>query len=519
MPTPQELLTSLSRPEAYPYAVSEVIVHQTHISMVFVAGDFVYKIKKPVQLGFLDFSTLDRRRHFCAEEIRLNRRLAPQVYLDIVSVVNDSGNFRFEAKGEPVEWAVKMRRLPDKATLESRLNRNEVTPLHLNQLAGRLARFHAEAAASVGGSAREWHERIVQNFRENFEQTEKHQQMSHGPMVVPEVWSAVRDATEAVLNQEESLLTRRAEHHLRDTHGDLHLDHVYHFPDQPPPDDWVIIDCIEFNERFRHADPIADIAFLVMDLAYHGRRDLAETLVRAYADASGDAEGMRLLPLYSSYRAVVRAKVEGMKALEQEVSEEDRIRAKQEARAHWLLARDELVAKARRSALVVVCGLPGTGKSAVSEALSRANRFTWIRSDAVRKELAQGRTEVYSSEWTERTYHEVARRAEEALFRGQRVLIDANFRLDWQRELIRDLSRRWHVPLLFLECRTSQEAVKRRLEARRGDISDADWSVYEKVAGQWEVGEGPAWAILDTSDALEDVVERAREELSTRGLI
>ena len=171
----------------------------------------------------------------------------------------------------------------------------------------------------------------------------------------------------------------------RDTHGDLHLDHVYLFPDRAPPADLVIIDCIEFNERFRFADPVADMAFLVMDLAFHGRRDLARAFADAYFRASGDEEGRALLPFYTAYRAAVRGKVEGMELAEREVPEAERAAALVRARAHWLLALGELEEPGRRPCLVLVGGLPGTGKSTLARGLAEQAGFTVIRSDLVRR--------------------------------------------------------------------------------------------------------------------------------------
>jgi uncharacterized protein len=515
----QRLLTELSQPAAYPYAVDTVTVQQTHISMVFLAGPFVFKVKKPVQLGFLDFSTLERRKHFCEEEVRLNRRLAPDVYLGVVPVVERDGKLRFEADGAAVEWAVKMRRLPHEATLESRLEPNEVTPAHLEALAQRLARFHAAAATDEHIATFGRFEVIARNCLENFEQTARHV----GTTVPHAVWQRVRQLMEQLLENSKAFIEERAASRpARDTHGDLRLDHVYHFPEHAPPDDWLIIDCIEFNERFRYADPIADVAFLVMDLAVYGRRDLARALARAYVDASGDSEGAKLFPLYVVYRALVRAKVEGIKFFEREVPESNRDSALQAAKAHWLLAYSLLEPPVGLPFMVVIAGLPGTGKSALAEALVARLPYRVLRSDVIRKELAGVSVDqrlderFYGAEWSDRVYEELARRTALHLEQGQRVIIDANFRHESQRRLFLDLAVRWGVPALALHCAASDEVVRQRLRRRKGNASDADWNVYRQLAATWgPFGEATRRHVvtLDADRSPEQVVEQALQAL------
>ncbi len=485
------LIEALSDPAAYPYSVRSVKVRQTHISAVFLAGPRAYKVKKPVNLGFLDFTTLAKRRHFCAEEVRLNRRLAPDVYLGVVPVTRAGDGLQVEGAGEVVEWAVKMQRLPDEATLERRLERGVVAVPHLEALARTVAGFHARAEAGKHVAAFGRFAVVAGNARENFAQSVGRV----GTTVSPAVFARLRALTEEALTRLRPLIEARAARGVpRDTHGDLHLDHVYLFPDRPPPGDLVIIDCIEFNERFRYADPVADAAFLAMDLAFHGRRDLARAFAETYFRAAGDAEGRALLPFYTAYRAAVRGKVEGMELGEAEVPDAERAAALARARAHWLLALGELEEPGRRPCLVLVGGLPGTGKSTLALGLAEHAGFTVLRSDVVRKELAGVRAEapagfgegIYSPEWTERTYAEMLRRAEGLLFEGRRVLVDASFRAEGHRRAFLQAAARWGVPAVLLLCRAEPETVRTRLQARRGDASDADWSIYQKTAERWE---------------------------------
>ncbi len=313
------------------------------------------------------------------------------------------------------------------------------------------------------------------------------------------VYGRLQALTEESLTRLKALIEDRAIRGVPcDSHGDLRLDHVYWFPHQSPPQDIVIIDCIEFNLRYRAADPVADMAFLVMDLIRTGRRDLADWFCDAYFEAAGDEEGRELVSFYVAYRALVRAKVDGMKSQEAEVPADERTRADSHARAEWLLALGELARAGRRPCLVLVGGLPGTGKSTVARSLACEARFDVIRSDSVRKELAAAAAAdtletlrgyeagIYTAEWTERTYQECLARARNALFEGKRVLVDATFGRESHRRWFLDLASRWAVPAVLLLCRADAAIVRSRLENRRHDVSDADWAIYLQAAERWE---------------------------------
>jgi aminoglycoside phosphotransferase family enzyme/predicted kinase len=501
------LIEALSDPAAYPYPVKGVEVRQTHISVVFLAGDFAYKVKKPVNPDFLDFSTLEKRRHFCEEEVRLNRRLAPEVYVCVVPVVQTpTGGAHFEGPGPAIEWGVKMQRLPEAATFRERLQRGEINAELLEALAGRIASFHRTAEASRHISTFGGFEAVARIVLDIFTQAAP----QVGTTVSQMVFDSLRSLTKEHLDRLHPLIEERARNGVtRDVHGDLHLDHVYLFPDKTPPADLVIVDCIEFNQRFRYLDPVADMAFAVMDFAFLGRHDLAQVFADAYFRASGDEKGKPLLPLYTAYRATVRGLVDGLKAAEPEVPAAERATALIRARARWLLALGELEEPGRKPCLLLVAGLPGTGKSALAKGLAEQAGFRVIRSDVVRKELAglaprrdvsgQRReaselalppcpltSEFYTPQWTERTYQECAHRAEQLLFEGKRVLIDATFREETKRRSFLELAARCAVPAAMLVCRAESATVRRRLAGRQGDASDADWSVYLKIAAGWE---------------------------------
>jgi aminoglycoside phosphotransferase family enzyme/predicted kinase len=486
-----QLIEALSNPAAYPEPPGEVQVRQTHISVVFLAGRHAYKIKKPVALRFLDFSSLEARRHFCAEEVRLNRRLAPAVYRGVVPVTRSSDGLRFGGEGEAIEWAVQMERLPEEATLLNRLRRRDLDASQIVRLAQRIAAFHARAETSPRITAFARFDAVAANVRDNLDAP----LADVDNLVRRSVLKRLRYRMEKTLARLRPRIESRVVCGIpSDTHGDLRLEHIYLFPEKRPPDDLVIIDCIEFNERFRFADPVADMAFIVMDLIFEGRRDMAQAFVDAYFRAAGDEEGRALLPLYTAYRSTIRAKVGGIKCAEMEIAESERTLARSRARAHWLLALGELEKADRKPCLVLVGGLPGSGKSTLARGLAECTPFHVLRSDVVRKELAgdasillpSSTAAIYTPEWTAKTYAKCLRRAEKLLFAGQRVLVDATFREERWRQAFLAAAVRWGVSAVLLLCRVDPAIARARLERRHRDVSDADWPVYQSLAQRWQ---------------------------------
>ncbi len=513
------LIEALSRPEAYPDPVKKIEVRQTHISVVFLAGPFAYKIKKPVHFDFVDFTDLSARRHFCDLEIRLNRRLAPDVYLETVPIVAHGPGLRFGAPGAALEWAVKMKRLPDEATWERGLARQDIGVNQVQLLAERIANFHRFAERNDRISQFGRYEAVAANLRQNLLGPPTHDDS----VVHPRLLERLRHLTEKSLAERKTLIDERAgQNRPCDTHGDLHLDHIYAFPDQAPPGDIVVIDCIEFSERFRYADPVADMAFVVMDLIAHGRRDLAKIFADAYFHVSRDPGGAQLLPLYVSYRAAVRGKVEGLKSLEPEISGSDRKEAQKQARARWLLSLSSLESPRRQPCLVLIGGLPGTGKSTLAGKLVERADFVWIRSDVVRKTMAgidpltRGGESLYTEAWSDATYEWCLEQATLHLTQGDRVLVDAVLGRADRRLPFINAARRLGLPLLFLVCVAQENTVRTRLQKRLADPSDADWSVYQRT--QWESPAPDGSVEIDMDGPAENGTQAALCALQAEGL-
>jgi uncharacterized protein len=294
------LIQGLLDPGAYPDPPSRVELVQTQISYVFLADGCVYKIKKPVDMGFLDYSTLEKRLHFCKKEVELNRRLCPDVYLGVEPITNDNGRYIIDGKGRAEEYTVKMRRLPQDAMMDALLQQKKVTPEMVTDVAILVADFHKKAATGEEINRLGGIEAVIKNTSENFDQTEKY----FGIIILPETFHRIKDYTEGFIKKNTALFRKRAaEGRIRDCHGDLHANHICFYQGI------CIYDCIEFIDRLRYTDVAAEVAFLAMDLDHYKRADLSKVFVDAYVKAAGDKELLKLLNFYKCYRAYVRGKV------------------------------------------------------------------------------------------------------------------------------------------------------------------------------------------------------------------
>ena len=324
-----ELVQALLDPQTYPDPPQKVELMQTQMSFVFLAGDYVYKVKKPVNLGYLDYTSLAKRRFYCQREVELNRRLCPDAYLGVLPIVKGEGRISLGGQGEAVEYAVKMRRLPREAMMDVLLAGDKITPLMLTDVAKKLAEFHRKAETNKNISAFGDLATIIQNTEENFSQTEQYigRTISHEP------YQHIRTYTSHFIDEKAALFHGRIdEGRIRDCHGDLHTAHICF------GDDICIYDCIEFNDRFRYCDVASEVAFLAMDLDHYGRNDLSDAFVNAYVDLSRDEALKILLNFYKCYRAYVRGKVEGFKLDDPHISSEEKARTLAVARDYFKLA-------------------------------------------------------------------------------------------------------------------------------------------------------------------------------------
>ena len=521
------LVETLSRPDFYPHRPASVEMLQTHASYVFLAGEFVYKIKKPVRYDFLDFSTLEKREFFCREELRLNRRLAPSVYLDILPLSRDDRGNIVWGEQAVVDYALRMKRLPEDKMLKKLLRTNPDDPDLLKPVAKVVAAFHAAAATGErideGGSLAG----IRKNTEENFDETKKFIDLT-----IPRAdYEFIRDFTRAFIAASEALFAARvADHHIRDCHGDLHMEHICML------DNIVIFDCIEFNERFRFIDTAAEIAFLMMDLDFHGYAGQADVFGKAYIEDSGDTQAYQLINFYRCYYAYVRGKVTSLRLLQNGLPSEVREEITELAGQYFDLAY-AYAARLEKPALILTAGLIGSGKSYQARKLKSLLGAHVIRTDVLRKEML-GITPsekhaddfgkgIYSKDITEKTYARAFKMAEAFLRAGQPVIIDASFSELAKRKAARELAKKTRVPLYVMECVCPDDVVIKRLEKRARDEanpSDGRWEILTEQRKHFQpIAEIEAdnYFKIDTADRPErrrhDIIRSLKmRELSAR---
>jgi len=328
------LVQALLEPKTYPHAPQKVELMQTQMSFLFLTGDYVYKVKKPVDLGYLDYTTLEKRRVFCQQELKLNRRLCPDIYLEVVPIVQHQGKILLGGKGEVIEYAVKMRQLPHQRMMDVLLSKNQVSKGMVQQVAQKLSDFHQQAETNAEISSYGSLSTILTNTEENFTQTQKY----IGVSISREQYQSIKAYTDSFAEQNIRLFKKRVkEGRIRDCHGDLHSAHICFI------DGICIYDCIEFNDRFRYCDVASEIAFLAMDLDYHRRPDLSRHFIDAYVKSSQDEELLKLLHFYKCYRAYVRGKVESFKLDDPHIPEGEKTRALAAARRYFQLAKSYIL--------------------------------------------------------------------------------------------------------------------------------------------------------------------------------
>lgn len=535
-----ELIDALGEAAAYPWdesAGSGPAWVQTHISHVFLTGERVYKLRKAVDLGFLDFHSRKARNEDCLRELLLNRRLSPDVYLGIAPIVHEADGFRVgalleESDGAPslaeeYEYCVVMRRLPDGRDALSLLERGELQPAHLDRVAVRLARFHEEQRqrSPVSFSRDEWRRCILNPVEENFRQLDENEAIPRS--LIDSTIGRVRAFADV---HAERFERRRVAGRGVDGHGDLHLQHIWFEHDDAPA---LLIDCIEFNDALRRIDAASEVAFLAMDLGYRGRRDLAETFLRTYAREADDFDLYPVVDFFISYRAAVRAKVAAIASEEEEIDAAQRTRAAASAIRHL-----ELGAKALEEAppggIVLVAGVVGCGKSTVAHALATLVSGVVISSDRVRKRLAgraptergsrEGNADIYTSEWTDRVYTALLERARWVIESGRIAILDATYSRRRHREEVLDWTGRHEIPVQLVEVRCPAHLALERLARRAAegtDPSDAGPQRYAQSVATFEAPEEWPEAtrfVVDTAGgAWRSELSRISARLSGRG--
>jgi hypothetical protein len=465
------------KPEFYPHPVQEPIrLMQTHVSYVTLTGDYAYKVKKAVDFGFLNYSTLEKRKHFCEEELRLNQRSAAPIYLEALPIAQQDNTFILGSDDQVVEYAVKMRQFPQSALLSHMFERGELTEDLLRQLAEAIAQFHLSAQTDDYIRAFGTVENVRQSIDENYDQTrgfiggpQTQQQFDETKAYTDEFFATRQDLFQQRIDQDK----------IRACHGDLHLNNICYWQDQ-----LLLFDCIEFNEPFRFVDVMFDIAYIIMDLTVAGRDDLAAIFLSHYVEQTGDWEGLQILPLYVSRQSYVRAKVTSFLLGDPSVSEEDKQAAAAKAAKYYTLAWSYV--QQRHGRLLVMSGLSGSGKSTVARELSRQMGAIYMRSDAVRKHLAgvpvyeRGDNSLYTSEMSQKTYGRLIDLGTLLASQGYVVILDAKFDTQANRERAIAAAKSHDLVPTIVHCEAPIDILKERVQTRSGDIADATLEVLEK---------------------------------------
>ena len=474
-------LHALREPRCYPHPVRPVRIIETHISWVLLTGNYAYKIKKPVNLGFLDFTHLKARHHYCDEEVRLNRRLAAELYLGTVAITGTPDTPQIGGPGAAFEYAVKMRQFPQSALLDAALARGKVGAPHFEALAHKIAHFHA-ALPPLPGNASRPEAAVLAPALDSFDQML--------PLLDTAADIAQLNALRgrmlaAYQSRTRRFACRHALGRVRECHGDLHLGNIVLINGAATP-----FDCIEFNAALRQIDVMSEVAFLAMDLEAHGRRDLAFAFLNAYLEASGDYEGVAVLPFYRAYRALVRAKIGLIRSAQAGAASPQRDQALGDFRRYIGLAGR--CVQERRGAVIITHGASGSGKTTVTQPLPAVLGAIRLRSDLERKRLhgvnALARTGsavaagIYTPNATQRTYATLARYALTIAAAGMPAIVDGSFLRRRQREALRAVARRLGVPFAILDVRAPPEALKERIASRAAaaiDASEANAAVLE----------------------------------------
>jgi len=472
-------------PAAYPHPVREIELIQTHISWVFLTGSFAYKIKKPVDFGFLNFTTLEKRRKACADELILNRRLAADIYLDVLPIYQKDEAFRLgigsDSNSHIVDYCLKMVQFDQDELLDVRLEQGRFDPCWMDQLALLIAEFHLHAETGPVIERFGDPNFLYDHIQENLHVAERHPHIGQPDRTIANLRNKSRKWFDTF---RERLAARQQNHHIRNCHGDLHLKNITLFNHTPTP-----FDCIEFNDEFRMIDTMNDVAFLIMDCDARGRSDLGYRFISRYLEQTGDYEGMQLLPIYLSYRAGVRGKVAYLEADDPAIEQDERSQLQNTAQHYFELAGQYLAPGA--PCLFIIGGLSGSGKSHLALLGLRHLRAVIIRSDATRKRIAKQHRDLplYSDAMHRLTYQAMLDAAASSVHAGFSAILDATFLHPASRTAAVKLAESLNIPFSFYWLDIDEERLRERVKQRSiegSDISDADLQVLESQLTQYQ---------------------------------
>lgn len=495
------LIARMQQPSFYTHAVNQKIeLVQTHASLVFLTGEYAYKVKKSVNFGFLDYSTLDKRKHFIKTELRLNKKIAPQLYLEVVTIRSDNHELNLTGRGNIVEYALKMRQFPQKNLFSNLLKTGKLKGHYFRELGKIIARFHDCAETNDFISSFGTANKIQSAFTENYQQSQKY----IGTIQTKEQFIATKAYTDTFFLERKDLFQmRRDRHKIKECHGDLHLNNICLWQDKIQ-----LFDRIEFNESFRFVDTMYDVAFTFMDLEARQEPKLANILLNSYLEYSGDWEGLLVLPLYLSRQAYVRAKVNSFLWDDPQINETDRKKIQASASDYYRQAYQYTQSKS--GSLIIMSGLSGSGKSTVAKTIARSKKAIIIRSDAVRKHLAgtaldeSGTDSIYTPEMTQKTYNLLLKLGIMLTKEGYTVILDAKYdRLSLRQPVITQ-AQDAGIALTIVYCTAPDSLLYDRLNQRQNDISDAgvDLIASQKAnTEQFTTAERAYVITVDTSQA------------------
>lgn len=470
----------------YEHKVLQCQLIETHISWVILTGNFVYKIKKPVNFGFLDFSTLEKRHFYCEEELRLNRRLAPEIYLDVMEIKGTPENPSFTGTGDTIEYAVKMLQFPQEAQLDRALQKGNLQFEKIDAIADMMAVFHQQIDIADKNTSYGEPDQVLQPAMENFVQIREYLNDNINTALLSELECWFRSAAKELLPV---LQQRKTSGHIRECHGDMHLGNLAWYIDKP-----LAFDCLEFNANLRWIDVMSEAAFLVMDLQSHQQDIFAQRFLNAYLEHSGDYEAIKVLRFYLIYRAMVRAKINAIRYGQGDVSQDEKQHAEHDYNRYLQLAKQ--YTRPTFPELIITRGLSASGKTTETQPLLELLPAIRIRSDVERKRLFgilsgenagsninQG---IYKPAATKKTYARLIELAGLVIDAGYTVIIDAANLSHDQRSLFQNLASQKQVPYIILEFTASPATLRTRIMERKNDVSDADLTVLEQQLDRWQ---------------------------------